>query len=65
MFGADGREAIYIELGDMRGLIVKKKKKELVCLTLSKEERFEIRGMTTVVKLTAINFLLNDLPAVG
>lgn len=64
MFGADGREAIYIELGDMRGLIVKKKK-ELVCLTLSKEERFEIRGMTTVVKLTAINFLLNDLPAVG
>lgn len=63
MFGADGREAIYIELGDMRGLIVKKKK-ELVCLTLSKEERFEIRGMTTVVKLTAINFLLNDLPAV-
>lgn len=64
MFGADGREAIYIELGDMRGLIVKKKK-ELVCLTLSKEERFQIRGMTTVVKLTAINFLLNDLPAVG
>lgn len=27
MFGADGREAIYIELGDMRGLIVKKKKR--------------------------------------
>lgn len=26
MFGADGREAIYIELGDMRGLIVKKKR---------------------------------------
>lgn len=63
MFGADGREAIYIEFGDMRGLIVKKK--ELVCLSLSKEERFQIRGMTMVVKLTAINFLLNDLPAVG
>lgn len=29
MFGADGREAIYIELGDMRGLIVKKKKKRI------------------------------------
>lgn len=64
MFGADGREAIYIEFGNMRGLIVKKKK-ELVCLSLSKEERFQIRGMTMVVKLTAINFLLNDLPAVG